>query len=65
MNYELTDEQTMLIDSLRAFIDEEIAPHEAAADEAAGVSAEVGQRIRERAIEMGFFAANLPESVGV
>ena len=64
MNYELTDEQTMLIDSLHAFIEEEIVPHEAAADEAAGVSAEVGQRIRERAIEMGFFAANLPESVG-
>ncbi len=64
MNYELTDEQTMLIDSLRAFIDDEIVPHEAAADEAACVSAEIGQRIKERAIEMGFFAANLPESVG-
>ena len=64
MNYELTDEQTMLLDSLRAFINEDIKPHEAAADEAAGVSAEVGQRIKERAIDMGFYAANLPESVG-
>jgi len=26
MNYELTDEQTMLLDSLRAFLDEEVYP---------------------------------------
>lgn len=64
MVYELTDEQTMLLDSLRAFVEEEIKPHEAVADQAAGVPAEIGQRIKARAIEMGFYAANLPESVG-
>lgn len=64
MNYELTDEQTMLVDSLRAFVEQEIMPYEAEADMAAEVPAEVGERIKRRAIEMGFFAANLPESVG-
>jgi len=64
MNYELTDEQTMLLDSLQAFVEEEIKPHEEICDEAAEVPAEIGERIKDRAIEMGFFAANLPESVG-
>ena len=64
MNYQLTEEQTMLLDSLRAFLDEEIYPHEAAADRAGEVPEELGQKIKAKAIEMGFFAANLPESVG-
>ncbi len=64
MNYEFTDEQTMLLDSLRALVEEELMPYEEIADEAAEVPVEIGERIKERAIEMGFFAANLPESAG-
>ncbi len=64
MNYQLTEEQTMLLDSLRAFLEEEIYPHEAETDRAGEVPEELGQRIKARAIEMGFYAANLPESVG-
>lgn len=64
MNFQLTDEQTMLLDSLRAFLDEEIYPYEAEADRAGEVSEERGNRIKAKAIEMGFYAANLPESVG-
>ena len=64
MNYELTDEQTMLLDSLQAFVEQEIMPFEDESDAAAEVSAEVGERIKQRAMEMGFFAANLPESIG-
>lgn len=64
MNYQLTDEQTMLLDSLRGFLEEEIYPHEAAADRSGEVSIELGEHIKAKAIEMGFYAANLPESVG-
>ena len=64
MNFQLTDEQTMLLDSLRVFLDEEIYPYEAAADRAGEVSEERTNRIKEQAIEMGFYAANMPESVG-
>ena len=64
MNYEITDEQTMLLDSLRAFLEEEIYPHEEEADRAGEVPQEIGRRIKSKSIEMGFFAANLPESVG-
>jgi len=64
MNYQLTEEQTMLQDALRAFLEEQIYPHEAEADRAGEVPEELGKKIKAKAIEMGFFAANLPESVG-
>ena len=64
MIYELTDEQTMLTDSLRAFLDEEVHPYEDEADRAGEVSVERCERIKQGAIEMAFYAANLPESVG-
>ncbi len=64
MNYQLTDEQTMLLDSLRAFLDEQVYPYEAEADRAGEVPEELGNQIKAKAIEMGFYAANLPESVG-
>ena len=64
MNYELTDEQTMLLTSLQAFLDEEIYPYEAEADRNGEVPVERCEHIKQRAIEMGFYAANLPESVG-
>lgn len=64
MNISMTDEQTMLLDSLRAFLDEEIYPFEAETDRAGEVPGELAEHIKAKAIEMGFFAANLPESVG-
>lgn len=64
MNYQLTEEQTMLLDSIRVFLETEIYPYEAEADRAGAVPEERGERIKAKAIEMGFYAANLPESVG-
>jgi len=64
MNYELTDEQTMLIDSLRSFLDEEVYPYEDEADRAGEVPLDRAEQIKQAAMEMGFFSANLPESVG-
>ena len=64
MFYQLTDEQGMILDSLKAFLEQEIYPHEAQADRAGMVPVELGEHIKQKAIEMGFFAMNLPESVG-
>ena len=58
MIYQLTEQQTMLLDSLRAFLDKEIYPYEAEADRKGEVDEERGERIKAKAIEMGFFAAN-------
>jgi acyl-CoA dehydrogenase len=64
MDFQTTDEQRMLVESLQAFLENEIYPHEAEVDRTGTVPAEVGERITEHALEMGFYAANLPESVG-
>ena len=64
MNFQLTDEQTMLLDSLRAFLDDEIYPFEAEVDHTGEVTIERSNQIKEKAIEVGFYAANMPESVG-
>jgi len=64
MNFQLTDEQGMILDSLKAFMEQEIYPHEAEADRTGMVPPELCRHIRQKAIETGFFAMNLPESVG-
>jgi len=64
MNYQITEEQRMILDSLKAFLEKEIYPHEAKADRAGEVPEELANHIKQQAIEMGFYAANLPESVG-
>ena len=64
MNIQITDEQTMILNSLKAFMEQEIFPHEAAADRQGMVPEELGAEIRNKALALGFFAMNLPESVG-
>ena len=64
MDYALTEEQQMLVDSVRAFREQELEPHEAEVDRTGEVPAELGQRIKQKAIDMGFYAPNLPESIG-
>lgn len=64
MNFEISEEQRMFVDALGVFLEKEVYPHEEAADRAAMVPKELSDQIKQRAIEMGFYAANLPESVG-
>ena len=64
MDLELTEEQRMLADSARAFVSEELLPHENEVEKQGEVPRDLGQQITRKAIEMGFYAANLPESVG-
>ncbi len=60
----LTDEHRLLVNSLRAFVEEELRPYEDETDKTGEVPPELAQRITSRAIEMGFYAANMPASVG-
>ena len=64
MDLELTEEQRMLANSARAFVSEELLPHENEVEKQGEVAPELGQQITRKAIEMGFYATNLPESVG-
>ncbi len=64
MNYPLTAEQDMILRSLRAFRETELEPYEAEVDRTGEVPAELGEQIKTRALEMGFYAPNLPEDIG-
>ena len=64
MNYNLTAEQDMIVRSLRAFREQELEPYEAEVDRSGEVSEELGQRIKSKALEMGFYAPNLPVEIG-
>ncbi len=64
MDFELTHEQDMLLDTVRRFMAEEINPHEDEVDRQGFVPLDLGRQIERRAVEVGLFAANLPVSVG-
>ncbi len=64
MNYPLTAEQELILRSLCAFREQELEPHEAEVDRTGEVPPELGQHIKARALEMGFYAPNLPEEIG-
>ncbi|MFV2032220.1 MAG: acyl-CoA dehydrogenase family protein [Gammaproteobacteria bacterium] len=64
MNFTLTAEQDMIVRSLRAFREQELEPYEAEVDRTGEVPEELGKHIKARALEMGFYAPNLPEEVG-
>ncbi len=64
MDIELTTEQQLLTDSVKSFVAEELLPLELEVERAGEVSLEQGERIKRKALEMGFYAANLPEAIG-
>jgi len=64
MDAPLQHEQQMLLDTVRAFMEAELLPHEELVDRTGEVPPELGRQIERRAIETGLYAANLPETVG-
>ncbi len=63
-DFGFTQEQTMVRDSLRAFIRAEVYAHEDAFYTAGDVAPEIEQSIRKKAIALGFWNAHFPEEVG-
>ena len=64
MDFALTSEQHMLVDSVRAFVERELAPHEDAVERSGEVTPEIDAEIRAKARAAGFYAANMPEELG-
>ena len=64
MEFSLSEEQRMLVDSARVFAEQELYPYEVEVEQSDQVPPALAQQIRERAISQGFFAANMPESLG-
>ncbi|MFC4669378.1 acyl-CoA dehydrogenase family protein [Seohaeicola nanhaiensis] len=64
MQYGLTDEQEMIVSTVRAFVENEIYPHEELVERTGSVPADIAERIKQKTIDLGFYACNFPESVG-
>ena len=64
MHFGLSDEQQMIVDTVRDFVEREIHPHEAAVERTGEVPPEVAEAIKAKTIELGFYACTFPESVG-
>ncbi|RKF16805.1 acyl-CoA dehydrogenase [Roseovarius spongiae] len=64
MTIRMNHENELLLNTVRAFIAEEMTPHEDLVDRTGEVPEEVGRRIEARAHELGLYACNLPEDVG-
>ena len=64
MDFALTSEQQMIVDTVRAFVENELYPHEAEVERTDMVSDEVRAAIRQKAIDSGLYAANMPEDLG-
>ena len=59
-----TEEQGMLVDSVRQFMAKEIFPHEREIERRGEIPIELGKQIQKRAKEQGLHAANMPEEAG-
>jgi acyl-CoA dehydrogenase len=64
MEFGLSDEQEMIVSTVRNFVEREIYPHEAQVERTGHVPPDLAQQIKRKVIEMGFYACNFPESVG-
>lgn len=64
MDFGLSDEQRMIVDTVRGFVEREIYPHEAEVERSGEVPPGLGEEIRRKVIDLGFYACNFPEEVG-
>ena len=64
MDFGLTEEQAMIVATTRAFVENELYPHEAAVERSGHLPMDLIKELQAKAIEAGLYAANLPEEVG-
>jgi acyl-CoA dehydrogenase len=64
MDFNLSTEQELIVESVRAFVERELYPHELDVERSDRVSPELAAGIKRKAIEAGLFAANMPEALG-
>ena len=64
MNFGLSDEQEMIVSTVRDFVEREIYPHETLVERTGEVPREVAQEIKRKVIDLGFYACNFREEVG-
>lgn len=64
MSLSYTDEQRMVADGVRAFVERELMPHEEMVERADEVPPELFAELKSKAMASGFYAMNMPEEHG-
>ena len=64
MDFALTDEQEMIVDTVRTFVDRELVPHEDDVERLGEVPPDLVTGIRRRSLDAGIYAANMPTEFG-
>ena len=64
MDFALTDEQEMIVDTVRTFVDRELVPHEDDVERLGDVPPDLVKGIRRRSLDAGIYAANMPTEFG-
>lgn len=64
MHFALSEEQQMIVDTTRAFVEKELYPHEMEVERTGHLDMDVIKDIQKKAIEAGLYAANIPEEFG-
>ncbi len=59
-----TEEQALIVKSMRSFVENELMPYEEEVEELDQVRAELKEQIIQKALQYGFYAANMPEEYG-
>ena len=64
MQFGLSDEQKLIIETTRSFVERELYPHEQEVERTGHLRMELVRELQQKAIVAGLYAANMPESVG-
>ncbi|WP_127104043.1 acyl-CoA dehydrogenase family protein [Pararhodobacter zhoushanensis] len=64
MDFGLSDEQRMIVETTRAFVENELYPHEALVERTGHLPIELIREIQKKAMDAGLYAANMPEDIG-
>jgi acyl-CoA dehydrogenase len=64
MDFGLNEEQQMIVDTTRAFVEAELYPHEMEVERTGVLRDDLRQELQAKAIEAGLYAANMPVEVG-
>jgi acyl-CoA dehydrogenase len=64
MDFSLTHEQQMVVDTVRGFVETELLPLEAEVERTGIVPRALGEEIRRKVLDIGFYAPNIPAEYG-
>jgi len=64
MQFGLNEEQEMIVSTVQSFVENEIYPHEDLVERTGEVPTEIGEQIKQKCMDLGFYACNFPEEVG-